>query len=589
MTDYPGALDRRMTSLDSPGFLYGRTGGFHPTQFGDLGGWTAVSIQYPGVDTLVAVGDGFPPALPRNNWPGVNEQRMTPAGDWFERAHLLPRVKIDFGVILTQIDRRFELFNAFRSTTLTLTSQVINTVGVVTPDMPTPPATLGPLVSFLDPLSTELAPLKQIVRALKDGAVAFDTTIDFTLNNGVGTLKLGIKGSRVVMLIQEPESPVREVLSFLTKVHPAIDGDEQRISLRDVPRQSFAFDLILDGRDRQYLQNQLLDWQDKTFGVPLWHERFLLTAGTSIGAQTFTVASTANADFRQGGFFVVLKNDRTFDVLDLDVKTGTTFHSPTAAQFAYAIGDLVMPLRLGKLSARPVGRRPPYGIQRFQFQFECSDDDAGAPAGSTAGWPTFNGKVLLGDDNIMVGGGEVGESYDREIFILDGQIGRTSQFSRWDRGKHQVPLGFSPKTRAALWTVRLLLLALRGRQKSFFRLTSIDDLTPTQNLLSGTATMTVDLVGYSRFVRERSPRKSFRITFTDGSTLTRTITDSTEISATEEQLTLDNTWPSTKTPAQVQRIEHIGPARLATDDVEILHAEIGRATLVVPARTVFDS
>jgi hypothetical protein len=233
VADFPGVLDRRVSGLDNPAPFFGRTIGFRNPVFGDMDSALAGGpVPYVGADTLVAVGDGFPPALPRNNWPGFLGAATTPGVDWFERVHLLPRTKIDFGVILTQIDRRFELFNAFRKTTLTLTAQTINTVGVVTPDMPTPPATLGPLVSFLDPLSTELAPLKQIVRALKDGAVAFDTTIDFTFNNGVGTIRLGIKGSRVVMLVQEPESPVRETLSFLTRVLPAIDGDEQRISSR---------------------------------------------------------------------------------------------------------------------------------------------------------------------------------------------------------------------------------------------------------------------------------------------------------------------------------------------------------------------
>lgn len=590
MADFPGYVSRRLTALDEQVPFYGETGGFHNPPATQPGAALANPTNYPSADTLVHTASGFPVTPPRNNFPGYLKDTISPAIDWFEHVHLLPRAAIDFGIIVTTVDRRFELFNAFRKSTVTLTSAVINTTGVLLPDGPVPPAPLAPLMSFLDSGSTELNPIKKLVRAVALGSPQFDTTIDFDFNLGVGTLFLGIKGTRVALLPVEYESPVKEILQWRTRILPALGGKEQRIALREQPRQEFEIDWQLFDREDQQMMALLFDWQSESFGLPLFHERMRLTAATSIGALSFPVISTSNVDIRVGGLFVVWKDSRTYDVLEVDTVGATTVTTLTAAQFAYAKDDYVIPVRIVKTDASLAGRRPPYNLRSLRMRFTCADNDTGAPVGSTAGWSTFKSKVFLdGTESAILPSGTMEEQFNRQITVIDNNAGVVYQRSFWDRNKHGYRLTFSPKTRADLMKIRKLLIALRGPQTSFYAPTRSSDLTPTQSLTNTSQLLIVDNIGYSKFVRARQQKVSIRITLVDGTVLLRDITAAVELSTTEEQLTVDTPWSGTTPAADVARIEFIELLRLAADDVELTHTDVGRAIVSVPVLSVFDN
>jgi hypothetical protein len=100
--------------------------------------------------------------------------------------------------------------------------------------------------------------------------------------------------------------------------------------------------------------------------------------------------------------------------------------------------------------------------------------------------------------------------------------------------------------------------------------------------------MDVEALDYVRFVRDRLPMKVFRITFTDGTSLIRSVSSSASVSSTVERLTLDGTWPADRLPSEVSRVQFFELVRLDTDEVVINYPRIGLARCVVPLMRVFD-
>lgn len=547
---------------------------------------TADEPGTPGVDVVTA-------------YPGASEDAQDAGGgfnqDWFERVHAMPKTKIAFGNIITQVEEEYLLHSAFRRQAVTLASVVNNTLpGTQLPNL-SPPLVLQPFETALDPTTTDnsggtaLGTLVQLkVQALPDGLPLFDSNIVFDFSSPATDVEILLSGERIVLLPFEYEVPVRETLAWLTDIIEALDGREQRIALRKQPKQLFEVTYLLDGNTRQRMQAILFDWMDNAFGFPLWHERLFLTAGTSIGATSFPVADADQADFRVGGLAAIITNDYTYDVINIATVTATQITSVSPSLNAYPAGTRIVPVRTAILRRAVSGARTHVTLEELKLTFEVTDNNTGAVAGSTTPgfWTIYNSRVLFDDPNIIEG--SMRQEIQRKVYRIDNETGVVSQSSNWDRAKRSHEKGFVLRNRADIYTFRQLLTALRGRQKAVWIPTFIEDLTVVAQLNIGTSTMDVEALDYVRFVRDRLPMKAFRITFTDGTSLIRSVSSSASISSTVERLTLDGTWPADRLPSEVSRVQFFELVRLDTDEVVINYPRIGLARCVVPLMRVFD-
>ena len=187
-------------------------------------------------------------------------------------------------------------------------------------------------------------------------------------------------------------------------------------------------------------------------------------------------------------------------------------------------------------------------------------------------------------------GRTLGESFERRLFIFDNGTGLVGQVSPWAHDKRVSQKGFYISTRQQLFELRQLILALRGRQISWWIPTFAEDLTATQDLVISVNTIDIANIGYTRFIQSREHKKTFRITFTDGTSLIRVVQSSAELSVDEERLTLDTTWPANRTVSEIERIEFLELSRFDTDSLRIRHqTTIGRARMIASVRTVNDN
>lgn len=494
---------------------------------------------------------------------------------WFEAMHIFPR-EIDFGQILTTINRSIELVNRYRLTPQDYTALINPVGGLSLTDEPVLPFTILPMHSLVMNLE-----------ATTDGPAVFNATLQFT-TDPYGLL-LPVIGLRVTMFPFNPEAPVTERLLFNTDVIEKLTGQEQRVNLRKAPRQVFELLYKLDEEtQRSRFENIVFDWQDKVFGVPVWYEPTTLTAEVLVDDLVLNVGSTAYADYRVDGLVAIVLDDVTFDTLEIVSFTATTITVTSGSINAYPVGTRVYPLRTCYTSKMVSGSRYTVNLAEYQMRFTVENNDVDIQ--SAAAFSTYNGKVLLDGNNFMPNQ-TAPSKLEREITVLDSGTGRFRQFGRWDVSRRGSQLGFVVNgSRQQLWEMRQLLHFLKGRQTSFYLPTFQKELTVTANLLDGQAGMDIVNVGYNRFVQQRKPQAILRVVENDGTEHIRDITDSTEVDSTNETLTVGAVWPvGGIAVTDIARVDYYELVRLSTDKIQIEHLSgAGDARMVVPVEAVLD-
>jgi hypothetical protein len=336
------------------------------------------------------------------------------------------------------------------------------------------------------------------------------------------------------------------------------------------------------------MQALLMDWTDNQFGFPLWHEALELTAAHTSGGTTFSVTGADDVDLRVGGLAVVYTDNFTFDVITIDSKTDTLITASSASTNNHAVGAILMPLRVAYIRRTVSASKSLNKLERFRVFFEVVDNDTGALSGSTTPgfWSTYNSKVLFDDCNVM--DAEMTQEYQRRVVFIDNGTGVISASSPWDKSKRVHQKGLVAHSRAEILQLRKLLIALRGRQTSFYIPTFSEDLEVTAALVSGANTMDIKHIDYVRLINDRAPKNLFKITFTDNTSLVRTISSSASVDSDTERLTLDTTWPANRAIAEISRVEFYEQVRFDTDNLVLTYPRTGLASMVAPVKQVFD-
>ena len=494
--------------------------------------------------------------------------------NWFDRLHIIPR-RVDAGNILTVQVRTLDIYNAYIYEAHDLEAFINNAgAGTGITDLPSLPYTIPAQKSIL--LTLEITP---------DGSPTINTTLDFDTDEPY-LLSIPITGTRIVMFPYEPEAPLIERLMFLTDTLEALDGTEQRVSLREVPRQEFVMKFLReDGVERQRIDFLMFDWSSRVFGLPIWTEPAYVTSPMTNGGTSAQVNDTTLSDFRVNGLAIIFEDEDKFDALEIDSIGATTINFKTPYLNDYAVGTRIMPLRTAITSIPVKEKKWAVNLAEFEITMRVLDNDV--DLSDTAGWPTFNGKVLLNDPNAIET--TLDGDIARQVTVFDGATGKFSQASTWNRARHGSAKTFITNTRAGLWKVRKLLHALRGKQVSFYLPTFTKDLTLAVAYASGNASIVVTNVGYARYAKQRTPKVNINIILKNGTTFERTITNSAEINAATEQLTLSSSIAQNIAVDDVARIEFYEKVRIDNEEITIEHRSTnGEATVGFPVKVVLE-
>ena len=491
---------------------------------------------------------------------------------WFEIAHLLPRLVQNVGNLVTNQTIQCELYNADRDEPITISSITNNLgVGFTVTGVPAAPFNIS---------SQDGLPFTIKVLAQGDPTISGDYTL--TLSTGE-TYTIYIIGSRIVLLPIRPEAPLREHLIWETKILTAIEGDEQRIASRDVPRGEMEF-TFKDGIRR--VEMILFDRQSKLLAVPAWHEPSFLTSAGAIDDLTVNVDETRYGNFFVGSYAVVFQDEFTFDALKIAGLTTTSITFDSGLTKAFTANTQVMPLLTAWAEPTTPIVRAVYNDETVSLRLHIKAEDIDIADASA--FSTYNSKVFLDDPNYLADE-QLQEALRTKVYVLDNSTGSQDRFSLWQRAMRSGGKGFKTNTRKELWEMRQLLHYLRGQQVSFYIPSFAKDLIPNTTLIVSNSTFTMDNIGYMNNTNDRWPKQVFRMHLKDGTILTRTIQNSSEVSSLVEQLTVDIVWPYNIEPADIERVEFLTLVRFATDDIVIVHNNaLGWARCVVPTIEVTD-
>ena len=489
---------------------------------------------------------------------------------WFEHAHLLPRLVQDMGNVISDQTILGELYNADRKNSITVTSVINNLdTGVKISGVPAVPFTID---------SQDGVPFT--ITVLRSGGLTINSTYTFVLSTSEEYV-VTIIGSRIVLLPIRPEAPFREHLIFDTKIVEAVSGEEQRIQNRQYPRGLFEATFR---KNRRAIEMILFDRQSRVVAVPAWHEpAFMVVAGV-VDDVTVTVNTTDYANFYVGGYAVVLEDQYTYDALKIESMTATTLTFESALSFNYTTKAQVMPLMTAYIEASSASLKKPYNDQDFNLRLHVDPTDN--DIADASGWSTYDGDLFLDDPNLIVGG-QLTEALRTKVAVLDNLTGVRRPVSAWEHNKRQSKKGFKTNTREELWKLRKLIHYLQGKQVSFYIPTFSKDIVPTLDMAIGTFSITMANIGYTVNARQRWPKQVVRVVLTDGTMLTRTIQNSAEVSSAVEQLTLNDSWPATYEPSDIERIEFLEKVRFDVDDIVVVHYNaLGQSKCVVPIKEV---
>jgi hypothetical protein len=489
--------------------------------------------------------------------------------DWYNQIHVIPQL-LELGFVLGETIQTIQVWNGYSIPKNLAEIVETGTEGIaLTGGFGTPPLDVGAYIETTYTLTVDV-----------DGPARIAAT--YTWDFGVDDMPvLTVTGDRAVVFAYEPQRPISEELIWLTDILESYNGTEQRIALRDIPRQVFQYNYqMIDGVERQNAINALYGNMGRGFAVPVWTDMKPLLSDISAGVFSIPV-NTSIADFRVGGTAILWNAYDDFDVVAITAVNPLSLDILRETTLAHlAIDTLVIPMQVVFAEDTARVSRTGSGYHTLGMRWRSSEyKDLSSDAGLTMykSMPVFIDTNFLGSDTRE-------EPFGGSADFLDTNVGIFSvirkSFPKLDFKKR-----WEPETAAEVWALRLLIHALKGRQRSFWLPTYRIDFTLTEAIAAADTVLSVERSGYPRYLDLDEPVKHIAIMLKNGTTYYREITNASDTGVIDE-LTIDANLGTTIQIADVARISYLVRCRLNTDTVRIDHTGLGRATCEVPVRGV---
>lgn len=493
--------------------------------------------------------------------------------EWFEQIVVQPRILALGNVLASQV-RNIEIYNAYRRPRQTVQwTTFVNNVGagVDVTNLPGLPFPLLATEGFIADVSISTT-----------GPPSISGSLDFTFGPPQSeTVPVFVTGNRITIFQYIPQAPIGETLQFKTDILRNNDGTEQRVKVREAPRQIMSFTVRTDTVTRDQINAVLFDWQARVFGAPVWFEQRPLQTDILIGATDLDV-DTADADYRVDSLVMVWANNQTFEVLEIDSFTANNIVTKTAFTKAFSAGSaLVMPVRTAYTRPTLDDTRYALGATDFKMEFEVLDN---IDLSSLGPFNTYQGigqsiaKPILDGFNFMPGA-TIGDGIRRKVERLDVQSAPPFQFSPWGKGKPIYQFGFEAKSFAEVYDWRQLAHYLRGSQLSFYVPTGRTDFKPIGDIADTATFIDVDNFGFTDFVQQVTPRSDLRFLRTDGTSSVHQITASQVQSPTVERISFSPAVSGFLPLTELDKVEFVTLCRIDRDTVQLIHGRPGEARI----------
>lgn len=358
---------------------------------------------------------------------------------------------------------------------------------------------------------------------------------------------------------------VTESLAWLTDALPSRDdGTTQKRELRQAPRRSFGFDVIVDGRDRRLLDSLRFDNGSREWRLPIWPDGQVIAEAVASSASVIA-CSTAGRDFVVGGqaaIWTAVDQWELVDIASIEAE-GLTLASDTVS--AWPVGARLWPVRRAVIPASSEESTWHDDASRIPMQFRITEpcDWQGAmPSPIYRGLPVLDVRPDQTDTTE--------HSYVRDQQLLDDETGVVQVIDYPNRPARGQAHAWRLFGREEHTHFRDLMYGLRGRMGELWVPSWNSDLKVVANIGSSATAITVEYLGYTVFGRQQNGRRDIRIELVNGTVFYRRITASIEAGGFEV-LTINAALGVAVPFASIRSVSFMAPCQMASDQVELEH------------------
>lgn len=360
---------------------------------------------------------------------------------------------------------------------------------------------------------------------------------------------------------------VNETLEWLTSVADSPAGVEQRMSLRTHPRRRIDYSALVTDTDRAFFDNLVSAAGSSVFLLPLWFDRFELTAQLNAGSTTVFM-TTAVHEYVAGGSAVAVFGPGPRDNEIVGVNTvladRITLVAPTASN--WPIGTVLHPLTAARLQEQPKASRRSDRVWDVTLSFTASRYN---PWATTLWTPTtYRSYPVLttAPDDVAARQTE----FQRIMEVIDSGFAEVLHVDTAGAGLRRQAHAWMTHGLVENAEFRAFLYALRGRQKALWLPTFTADFDLVEPVDSADTTLVVARCGFTDIQGVVDNRRDIQISLTNGTVLYRRITGAAIIGG-NERLTIDSAVGQDIAIDDIRRISIMSMGRLDGDGVEIVH------------------
>lgn len=473
--------------------------------------------------------------------------------DYYFRVHIRPAV-IDVGNLISTQQRQFEVWNAhFESKTLSAINKSGTYAGLALSNAPLPPASYGPLQSYVYTLTANVS-----------GDPVIDAIFEFAF--GSEHVPLRITGRRVVIWVIRPDwsNGITERLEWLTDVLIANNGNEQRVRLRKNARRTLEMAWLAQGQRAMIADTLLTGWGSRKYCVPVWMERDRATAPISAGATSITVTDASLKDYMVGGYVVLWADETLAEAIEIAAIAGNTLTLKTPVANSYPAGTSICPAMFGRIDGdvqvRHVRSDALAGMVRFLD--EAATDRQATEIGQTwQGYAVLDERPDYSEDQTS--------TWSRTVEVLDSLTGimmvdDTTGYPVIRRTYAWVLNGRQAIDRWKKWAA-----ARAGRLNALWLPSFMDDIEIVQDIQPSDTSITVRSGLNAHYGIGMPNRMAIRIETTGGQVFHRRITSMSETAGGDDQLVMDSSLGVLVQVSSIRRAMWVSLVRLESDAVEI--------------------
>jgi hypothetical protein len=347
---------------------------------------------------------------------------------------------------------------------------------------------------------------------------------------------------------------ITERLEWRTDVQQGYTGHEERYALRQIPRRTWSWEMVLEGHERQRFEAEFFAKATQSWLVPLWWD-VQRSALTSLSTSYTRAIAPEDRELPNGGYLVIADRVGAIGKGPVIRTTGTIGGVPSETfSWTGALGrnfptGRVYAARMAQVALTDI-EHVTAGVARYKLTAESVEDFAVAPTGVEQ-WP-------LRPDRAE----PLGSQWDilRERVDFGGAWQYDTRRTKPLRGAE---LSYKYGTRIETYLVRTALTWLAGQYREANLPTFMSDLTPTQ-VIFGTQ-LDVQPIGWTTAMPTR-----VAIVRRSGGTIQRNIVGTSMVGSVE-RLVMSPTLGSTIIPLEdVRQVCWARKSRLASDAIEII-------------------